>query len=65
MSIKTRITRLEEALVPVSAEAWRIADNAVDRGLIQPEEREEFARSWRGFEVIVRELTEAACEEGH
>ena len=59
MSIKTRLTRLEEALVPISAEAWRVADNAVARGLIRPEEREEFAASWKGFEAVLAELREA------
>lgn len=61
MSIKSRIVRLEEALSGVtSAEALRIADDAVARGLIPPEEREEFAKSWRGFEAIVGELREAS-----
>ena len=58
MSIKTRLDKLEETLVPISAEAWRVADNAVARGLIAPEQREEFAASWKGFEAGLAQLQE-------
>jgi len=60
MSIKTRLNKLEvQAGTRISAEALRIADSAIMLGMIQPEEREQFAREWRGFEAMLAELSEA------
>ncbi|NCC05340.1 MAG: hypothetical protein EOM37_15190 [Proteobacteria bacterium] len=62
MSIKTRLNKLEvQAGTRISAEALRIADSAIMLGMIQPEEREQFAKNWRGFEHALKGL-EVGCE---
>lgn len=64
MSIKSRVTRLEDQVSAgsrPSAEALRVADDAIARGLLAPEDRDTFALSWRGFEAALEGL-EAACE---
>lgn len=59
MSLKSRIYKLEnQAGARPTAEALRIADSAIELGLARPEEREEFARCWRGFEAELAELRE-------
>jgi hypothetical protein len=59
MSIKSRLCKLEsQAGTRPTAEALRIADSAIKLGMIQPEEREQFAREWRGFEAMLAELSE-------
>ena len=59
MSLKARLTKLEIASgTRPSAEALRVADSAIKLGMILPEEREEFARTWPGFEAVLAELRE-------
>lgn len=59
MSIKTRLDKLEiQAGTKPSAEALRVADSAIKLGLILQEQREEFARTWPGFEAVLAELRE-------
>ena len=63
MSIKSRLDKLEvRAGAKPSAEALRIADSAIRLGMIAPEQREQFAASWRGFEHALEELQEGTCE---
>ena len=63
MSIKTRLNKLEvQAGAKPSPEALKIADSAIRLGMIQPEQREQFARDWRGFENLLEGLEEAICE---
>lgn len=60
MSIKSRLNKLEiETGARATAEALRIADSAIELGMITPEEREQFAKNWRGFEAMLAELREA------
>lgn len=59
MSIRSRLDKLEvRAGAKPSPEALKIADSAIRLGMIQPEEREQFAKDWRGFE----NLLEGTCE---
>lgn len=51
MSIKSRLCKLEnQAGTRPTADALRISDSAIELGMIPPEERELFAKNWRGFE---------------
>ena len=64
MSIKSRLCKLEnQAGTRPTAEALRIAVSAIKLGMIPPEEREQFAKNWRGFEHALERL-EAGCEAG-
>lgn len=66
MSIKSRIDRLEDQVQAgsrPSAEALRVADGAIARGLLEPEQREQFAMNWKGFEHALEGLREATCEK--
>ena len=60
MSHATRLAKLEvQAGTRPSPDALRIADSAIRLGMIQPEQREEFARTWPGFEAVLAEMREA------
>jgi hypothetical protein len=59
MSIKSRLDKLEiQAGTRPTAEALKAADGAIKLGMIQPEEREAFALSWRGFEAALEGMPE-------
>lgn len=67
MSLKTRMSKLEDQVASgsrPSPEALRVADGAIARGLLEPEDRETFAVSWRGFEAALANM-EVSCEGGH
>ena len=57
MGIKSRLEKLEtRAGTRPTADALRIADSAIKLGMIPPEEREQFAKNWRGFEAELAAL---------
>ena len=62
MSIRSRLDKLEvQAGAKPTPEGLKAADSAIRLGMIQPEEREQFARDWKGFEHALQGL-EATCE---
>lgn len=63
MSIRSRLGRLEiQAGAKPTPEGLKAADSAVKLGMIGEEQREAFAREWRGLENLLETL-EAPCEE--